>query len=91
MPYHNEFTWKLESPIVDKTNSPTTLFQKFFTDDILEQIRIESIKHAKFKGSHNFNVDVNTLKTFITVLLISVYVDLKRRPMFWENIVNAKS
>ena len=61
MPSHNEFTWKPEAPIVDKTDSKTTLFARFFTDNILEHICIESIKYAKLKGSHNFDFDVATL------------------------------
>ena len=35
MTSHKEITWKLEAPIVDKTDSPTTLFEKLFTDDVL--------------------------------------------------------
>ena len=63
---HKEFTWKLEVPIVDNTDSLTTLFKKFFTDDILEQIFIESIKYAKLKESHNFDIDIDTPKAFVT-------------------------
>ena len=31
----SQFTWKLEAPIVDKSDLLTTLFKMFFTDDIL--------------------------------------------------------
>ena len=59
----SKFTWKLEALIADKTESPTVLFEKFFSDDILEQI-CESIKYKKIKRSHNFELDVDTLKAF---------------------------
>ena len=57
----------------------------FFTDDILRQIFNESMKYAKLKGSHKFDIDMDTPKAFITRLLISEYVDLPRRHMFWKN------
>ena len=91
MPSHNEFTWKLEASIVEKTDSPTTLFEKFFTQDILEHICVESIKYAKFKGRQNFHIDVDTLKAFITLLLRSGYVDLQRCPMFGENTADVQN
>ena len=58
-----KFTWKPEAPIADKTDSPTTLFEKFFSDGILKKI-CESIKYKKIKRSHNFELDVDTLKAF---------------------------
>ena len=30
-------------------------------------------------------IDTNTLKAFITILLVSGYVNLPRRPMYWEH------
>ena len=58
--------------------------KRFFTDDVLEFICEESIKYARTKGNHSFNLDSNDLKAFIMILLVSGYVDLPRRPMFWE-------
>ena len=52
--HHTTKRVKLEASIIDETESPTTLFEKFFTDDILEHICIESIRYVKLKGSHNF-------------------------------------
>ena len=45
----------------------------------------ESIRHAISKGNHSFTIDTDTLKAFITILLVSGYVDLPRRRMYWEN------
>ena len=82
---------EIEAPIVHKTDSVTMLFKKFFKDNILEQIFIESIKYAQLKGNHNFNFDVDTPKVVITDLLINGYVDLLRRSMFYENTANKQN
>ena len=44
-----------------------------------------SIKYAISKGNHSFTINNNTLKAFIAILLVSNYVDLPRRPMYWEH------
>ena len=71
---HYEFTWRLEAPIVDKSDSLTTLFKKFFTDNILEQVFSESIKYVKLKGSHNSVINMGTPKAVID--------DLQEAPCF---------
>ena len=55
--------YKFTCHVEDKTDSPTTLFEKFVSDDILKQI-CESIKYKKIRRSHNFELDVDTLKAF---------------------------
>lgn len=75
MPSLYEFTWKLEAPITDKTDSKATLFVRFFTEDILEHIYVESIKYAKLKRSHNFDTDLDTLKK---LLLLSLLIKTSR-------------
>ena len=44
----------------------------------------ESIRYAVSKGNHSFTIDTKTLKSFITILLVSGYVDLPRQAMYWE-------
>ena len=63
---------------------PVSLFEKFFTDDIMKFICEESIRYAISKGNHSFTIDINTLRTFITILLVRGYMDLPRRPMYWQ-------
>ena len=62
-----------------------SLFEKFFTDDIMKFICEDSIRYPISKGNHNFTIDTNMLKAFIAILLVSGYVDLPRRPMCWEH------
>ena len=45
----------------------------------------ESTRYAISNGNHSFTIDTNKLKVFITILLVSGYVDLPRRPMCWEH------
>ena len=65
------FKWTLPDPVLETVEPPVSLFEKFFTDDIMKFICEESIRYAISKGSHSFTIDTNTLKTFIAILLIS--------------------
>ena len=76
--------WKLPPPSLETSDSSSTLFEKYFTDEILKYICDESVKYAQQKGNHSFKLSVSDMKAFIAVLLISGYVDLSRRPMFWQ-------
>ena len=94
-PLNNKFTCKLDASIVEETDLWTTLFEKCFSDDNLEHICIilQSIilKYAKFEGGQNFDIDANTLKVFIIILLKSGYVDLSRRTKFWESTADVQN
>ena len=59
--------------------------------NILQYICDESVKYSKSKGNHSFQIDIEGLKSFIAILLISGYVDLPRRPMFWESDVDVQN
>ena len=79
-----KFSWKLPSPSSTDQKSPVSLFELFFTPDLLELICKESNEYAAQKGQQHFHIDISDLKLFIAVLLISGYVSLPRRPMYWE-------
>ena len=80
-----EFKWEIPNLQVHTSDSPVTLFEKFFSEEIIELICQETIRYVISKGKNNFQIDVDTLKAFLAVLLLSGYVELPRRPMFWEN------
>ena len=85
------FKWTLPDPVLETVEPPVSLFEKFFTDDIMKFICEESIRYAISKGNHSFTIDTNTLKVFVAIFLVNGYVDLPRRPMHWEhneNILN---
>ena len=70
-------------PSLETSDSPATLLENFFTDDILLSICQKSNKYAASKG-HSLQVDVTELKAFIGILLVSGYVQLLKRRMFWS-------
>ena len=71
--------------MLETKEPPVSLFEKSFTDDIMKFICKESIRYAILKGNHSFTIDTNTLKAFMAILLVSGYLDLPRRPMYWEH------
>ena len=79
------FKWTLPDPVLETVEPPVSLFEKFFTDDIMKFICEESIRYAISKGKHSFTIDTNTLKAFIVILLVSGYLDLPKRPMYWKH------
>ena len=79
------FKWALPDPVLETVESPVSLFEKFFTHDITKFICKKSVRYAICKGNHSFTIDTNLLKAFIAILLVSGYVDLPRRPMYWEH------
>ena len=79
------FKWALPDPVLETVESPVSLFEKFFTHHITKFIFEKSVRYAICKGNHSFTIDTNMLKAFIATLLVSGYVDLPRRPMYWEH------
>ena len=56
------FKWTLPDPVLETVEPTVSLFEKFFTDDIMKFICEESIRHAISNGNHSFTIDTNTLK-----------------------------
>jgi len=50
----------------------------------MELICKESNEHAVQKGRQSFDLDIPTLKLFLSILMLSGYVPLPRRFMYWE-------
>ena len=84
MPVIDYFECNLPIPALDSYETPSSLFEKFLADDILQFICNESVRYAQSKGSHFYKLELQDLKAFIAILLISGYVDLLWRRMFWE-------
>ena len=84
LPIIDDFEWNLPIPSLDSHGPPSSLFEKFLTDDILQFICNESVRYAQSKGSHSYKLELHDLKAFIAILLVNRYVDLPRHPMFFE-------
>lgn len=67
----------------DNRKSPLELFSLFFDDEILDMIVNESNRYANQKNHHT-KIEKSEIKAFIGVLLLSGYMHVPRRRMFWE-------
>ena len=68
---------------VDNLQAPVDLFLSFVDDPLIAKFVAERNNYAK-KNLVFEDVSANKIKTFIGILLLSGYVDLPRRRMFWE-------
>ena len=82
----DRFTWNgpQQNQFQEGDWTPTTLFELFFDDDILDMLTLNSIRYAQQKGNHSFHLTAENLKAFFAILLTSGTVPLPRRRMFWE-------
>jgi len=65
------------------TLQPYELFELFFDQQVLEMIVDYSNNYASNKNQ-SLQIDVNELKCFLGILLLSGYNELSRRRMYWE-------
>ncbi|KAK9720026.1 Transposase IS4 [Popillia japonica] len=75
--------WPTESTNELKQMIPLQLFEMFFDEDIIEHIVTETNRYASQKNKPD-NISSQELKCFLGVLIISGYIQLPRRRMFWE-------
>lgn len=75
--------WNLPKPSLNTYDSPRTMFEKYLTPDLCKLICEQSSLYATSKG-RNFTMDEEKLKRFITILLISGYVEVPRYQMYWQ-------
>ena len=53
LPIIDDFEWNLPIPSLDSHGPPSSLFEKFLTDYILQFICNEYVRYAQSKGSHS--------------------------------------
>ena len=85
----NSGKWDVRPPALDTEKSPCALFEGFFTEEVYEFICVETIRYAHANGKYNFSVSVEELKSLMAILLLSGYVVLPRRSMYWEHSEDA--
>jgi len=63
--------------------SPVAIFNAFFNDDIVEfMVSMTNLYAQRDKGKHGFSTDVNEMRLFLAMLLLTGYVVLPRRKMY---------
>ena len=60
------------------------VFELLINDEISDHACRETNKYASQKGNHTLKGGKQELRSFITVLILSGYIDLTRRSMYWE-------
>ena len=80
-----ERKWKGNCIVLDPKKSPYTLFECFFNNEVYELICRESVRYAPSNDRHSFRLLLDEAKDFFAILLLSGYVPLPRRRMYWEN------
>ena len=69
--------------MLEEEKSPATLFEEYFNDELLQLICTQSVIYARWKGNDKFSVSIDELKVFLAIIMLSGYVSLPRRAMFW--------
>ena len=75
-------TWT-HRDVDDCENSPVELFFTFFDVEVFDLIVTQTNNYAAHKNK-NLDMTVEELKCFIGILLLSGYVQVPRRRMFWQ-------
>ncbi|CAH2001880.1 unnamed protein product [Acanthoscelides obtectus] len=65
-------------------SSPLQFFQLFLSPDILTDLVKHSVVYASKKNKLNFELCLDEMYVFIGILVLSGYVPLPRRRMYWE-------
>ena len=73
-------------------SSPTTLFNSFLDNEVVEYfLKMTKLYAHQEKGKHSFNIDQSEMRLFIAALLLSGYNALLRRKLYWENSSDMKN
>ncbi|KAF2891796.1 hypothetical protein ILUMI_14377 [Ignelater luminosus] len=67
----------------DNDCGPLEIFSKFFDDDLIELIVRESNSYAQQRNRKS-NIESHEIKGFIGILILSGYIQVPRRRIFWE-------
>ena len=76
--------WNEPAPVFERSLLPYELFERLLPNTEMERICIESTNYARLKDNHMFTMTVETLKSFLAILLASGYAGLLRQEMYWE-------
>ncbi|XP_018578332.1 piggyBac transposable element-derived protein 3-like, partial [Anoplophora glabripennis] len=80
---NSDFTSDSDIPKIENLKSPLELFQDFFDEDLLDLIVLETNRYTARKNNVQ-NISTSEIKAFIGVLVLSGYVCVPRRRIYWE-------
>ena len=76
---------EIPEPSFTRDLSPAAFFELFFDDAVYEILVSETVRYARQQGNHSFSVDVQAMRRFIAILIISGYNTVPRRRLYWSN------
>lgn len=69
----------------DGCNDPVSLFEMYFDEEVCQFIVSMTNKYASVdKGDHSFEVTLEEIRCFLSIILLSGYLDVPRWRMMWE-------
>ena len=74
-----------------KDAKPIDVFFSIWTDEMLERICKKGKRYAQQKGNHSFHLHKESLLKALGILILSGYVQLPQRRMFWERSADANN
>ena len=77
---------QIRQNILKNSGHLPTFLNSFFDDEVIEQIIQFRKSYAADKASHQFHVTKEEMRAFLALLLLSGYVSLPRRRMYWEKL-----
>lgn len=79
-----------ENNVANVTKTPLEWFLDFYDDELFALITHESNRYASQKNNHQEILE-REVRAFVGILLLSGYVPLPRRRMFWEREKDANN
>ena len=73
-----------------KDMSPTSFFELFFDEEVVELIITQSNLYAAQNGKST-RIDAEELKLLLAIIIVSGYIPLPRRRMYWEDREDSKN
>ena len=71
-------------PYAEEDLTPTEVFQKLITDEMIDFMVTETNRYAFQKEQANLQVTSTEMKVFLAINILSGYANLPRRYMYWE-------
>ena len=86
LPSDDKFLWNgtCTNTMSQLDYSPLSLFELFFSDDVVEFIAVSSVEYARQNGNHTFQLTSDDVRVFLAILFTSGYAVLPARRMYWE-------
>lgn len=85
-------SWNVQKPdFLNVDWSPVTIFGEIITDEILDEVVLQTILYARQKNNTTFSVTREELRLFLAILLTSGYACLPQRRLYWSPSIDVNN